>query len=70
MGETDFVAVKDASMEGVGGFIVGNTKECIPTVFWMQWPEDIKQEVAKQSQRKVAQSQTLIWSWLVFSSCG
>jgi hypothetical protein len=47
MGEPDFVGVKDASMEGVGGFIVGNKKECIPTVFRMQWPEDIKREVAK-----------------------
>jgi hypothetical protein len=47
MGEPEFVGVKDASMEGVGGFIVGNTKECIPTIFRIQWPEDIKKEVAK-----------------------
>jgi hypothetical protein len=47
MGEPEFVGVKDASMEGVGGFVMGNTKECIPTVFRMQWPEDIKKEVAK-----------------------
>jgi hypothetical protein len=52
MGEPDFVGVKDASMEGVGGFIVGNTKECIPTVFRMQWPDDIKREVAKTMSKE------------------
>lgn len=33
MGETDFVGVKDASIHGVGGVVVGNKQECVPTVF-------------------------------------
>jgi hypothetical protein len=52
MGEPEFIGVQDASMEGVGGFIVGNTKECVPTVFRMQWPKDIKREVAKSMAKE------------------
>jgi hypothetical protein len=44
MGETDFVGVKDASIHGVGGIVVGDKRECVPTVFRMEWPEDIKQK--------------------------
>jgi hypothetical protein len=45
MGESDYVGVKDASLHGVGGVIVGDKKACIPTVFRLEWPDDIKQEV-------------------------
>ena len=45
MGAPDYVGVKDASVHGVGGFIVGENKECLPTVFRMPWPDDIKREV-------------------------
>jgi hypothetical protein len=47
MGEPDFVGVKDASIHGVGGIVIGDKKECIPTVFRLEWPEDIKNEVLK-----------------------
>jgi hypothetical protein len=46
-GPTDFVGIKDASIHGVGGIIVGEGKPCVPTVFRMQWPQDIKDEVLK-----------------------
>jgi hypothetical protein len=47
MGEPDFVGIKDASVHGVGGIIVGHKSECVPTVFRMEWPDDIKAEVWK-----------------------
>jgi hypothetical protein len=52
MGETDFVGVKDASIHGVGGIVVGDKKECVPTVFRMEWPEDIKTEVLRTNSGK------------------
>eukprot|EP00956_Cyclotella_meneghiniana_P012280 scaffold17443_cov38-Cyclotella_meneghiniana.AAC.11 len=52
MGEPDFLGVKDASGEGVGGFIVGEKSACIPTVFRMEWPEDIKEEVRRTNARR------------------
>lgn len=33
MGATDFVGVKDASLHGVGGIVVGDKEACVPTVF-------------------------------------
>jgi hypothetical protein len=45
MDEPDFVGVKDASLHGVGGIIVGHRKACRPTVFRLEWPQDIKQAV-------------------------
>jgi hypothetical protein len=47
MGETDFVGVKDALIHGVGGIVVGAKEACVPTVFRLQWPQDIKNEVLK-----------------------
>ena len=41
----DYVGVKDASGYGVGGIIVGEAKSCIPTVFRMEWPDDIRAEI-------------------------
>ena len=47
MGEPDYVGVKDASVHGVGGIIIGENKSCIPTVFRMEWPQWVKVEVEK-----------------------
>ena len=47
MGEPDFVGVKDASVHGVGGIIVGEGAACVPTVFRMEWPQWVKDEVKK-----------------------
>ena len=51
-GPPGYVGVKDASVHGVGGIVIGEEKECIPTVFRMEWPEDIKQEVLKTNAGK------------------
>jgi len=48
-GWPDFVGVKDASGYGVGGFIVGENKACIPTVFRFEWPQDIRDEIISES---------------------
>ena len=52
MGEADFVGIKDASIHGVGGIVVGHNKPCIPTVFRVEWPADIKEEVLKTNNNK------------------
>jgi hypothetical protein len=39
MGAPDFVGVKDASIHGVGGIVIGENMACIPTVFRMEWPD-------------------------------
>ena len=51
-GWPDFVGVKDASGYGVGGFIVGENKACIPTVFRFEWPQDIRDEIISESNPK------------------
>jgi hypothetical protein len=52
MGHPDYVGVKDASIHGVGGVIVGENKACVPTVFRLEWPEWVKQEVLKTNSGK------------------
>jgi hypothetical protein len=47
MGAPDFVGVKDASVHGVGGIVIGENMACVPTVFRMEWPEWVKEEVRK-----------------------
>ena len=41
----DFVGVKNASGHGVGGIIVGKNMACTPTVFCMEWPDDVKADI-------------------------
>ena len=45
----DYVGIKDASKQGVGGIIIGENKAVPPTVFRLQWPEDIKQNVVSKA---------------------
>jgi hypothetical protein len=47
MGNPDFVGVKDASVHDVGGIIIGESMACVPTVFRMEWPQWVKDEVIK-----------------------
>ena len=47
MGEPDYIGVKDASIHGVGGVVFGEGKACVPTVFRMEWPQWVKDEVRK-----------------------
>lgn len=47
LGAPDYVVVKDASVHGVGGIIIGEHMACVLTVFRIEWPEWVKQEVIK-----------------------
>ena len=48
-GWPDYVGVKDASGHGVGGVIIGEGRECIPTVFRFEWPQDMKEDLVSHS---------------------
>ena len=39
----------DASREGCGGTIVGTGKACLPTVFRLGWPDDIRRMLVTKS---------------------
>ena len=39
-GHPDAIGIVDASKEGVGGIVVGENDEIIPTVFRLEWPEE------------------------------
>ena len=45
----DFVGICNASSHGVGGIIVGKVESCIPTVFCLQWPPDISNDIKSLS---------------------
>jgi hypothetical protein len=48
-GWPDYVGVKDASGHGVGGIIVGEGKECVPTVFRFEWPQWVKDDLVSET---------------------
>eukprot|EP00956_Cyclotella_meneghiniana_P024898 scaffold50779_cov23-Cyclotella_meneghiniana.AAC.1 len=52
MGPPDFVGVQDASIYGMGAVIIGEEKACIPTVFRVEWPKWVQQEVLKTNDGK------------------
>ena len=71
-GWPDYIGVCNASSHGVGGVVFGEKDECIPTVFWWEWPEDIKSSYKKKvitnSDLKMA---GLLYLWLVMEEvCG
>jgi len=47
-----FIGVVDASSHGVGGIIIGELLECLPTVFRLQWPPDITTNVKSETNPK------------------
>ncbi|KAL7549199.1 hypothetical protein ACHAWF_012468 [Thalassiosira exigua] len=47
----DYVGVKDASEQGVGGVVIGENMPCTPTVFRLEWPDDIKRSIVTSSNR-------------------
>ena len=51
-GWPDYVGIKDASVHGVGGVIFGKNKACIPTVFRLEWPPDIKADLVSEHNPK------------------
>ena len=70
----DYVGIKDASKQGVGGIIVGENKAVPPTVFRLEWPEDIKQDVISKANPNGSITNSdlemagLILLWLVMES--
>ena len=44
MGWPEFVGIMDASGEGVRGVVISKDSKCVPTVYWMEWPKDIKKD--------------------------
>ncbi len=51
-GWPDFIGLVDASSRGVGGVIIGELSECLPTVFRLQWPPDITANVKSEANPK------------------
>jgi len=47
-GWPDYVGVCDASKFGVGGIVVGELKEVPPTVFRVEWPMEVQQELVSE----------------------
>ena len=45
---SDFIGVKDASGQGVGGIMLGENKACVSTVFLYEWPDDIKADLVSE----------------------
>ena len=38
-----YIGVKDVSSHGIGGIIMGEGKAFVPTVFLLDWPDDINE---------------------------
>jgi len=53
-GWPDYIGIVDASSHGVGGVVIGELSEITPTVFRLQWPEEIQKGsgVLRQPQRQ------------------
>ena len=67
----DYVGIKDASGQGVGGVVFGEHKSCTPTVFRYQWPPDITADInsEKNPNGRITNSDLemagLLMLWLV-----
>ena len=48
-GHPDIVGIVDASKEGVGGIVVGENEPITPTVFRLEWPEEVRALVISQA---------------------
>jgi hypothetical protein len=44
-GWPELIRIADASSQGVGGVVMGETSQCIPTVFCWEWPQDVTANV-------------------------
>jgi len=51
-GWPDFIGVVDTSSHGVGGVIIGELSECLPTVFRLQRPSDMTANVISEATLK------------------
>ena len=48
-GHPDVIGIVDASKEGVGGVVVGENLAVVPTVFRLEWPEEVRALVISDS---------------------
>ena len=48
-GHPDGIGIVDASKEGVGGIVVGENMPIVPTVFRLEWPEEVRELVMSDS---------------------
>jgi hypothetical protein len=76
-GWPDFIGIVNASSYVVGGVVLGELSECIPTVFWWEWPKDIHKEIRSFGNpiRSITNSDLemvgLLLLWLVIEGvCG
>ena len=76
-GWPDYIGVQDASGQGVGGVIFGENMACPPTVFRYEWPDDVKQNIISQTNRRGGITNSdlemagLLCTWLVMEEvCG
>ena len=65
-----FVGVKDTSLHGVWGIVFGEDRACLPTVFGLPWPDDVKANVnPRNSKGRLTNSDLecagLVLLWLV-----
>ena len=44
-GDPEVAGIVDASKEGVGGVVFGITHACVPTVFRMEWPKEVRDQL-------------------------
>ena len=45
VGHPDYVGIMDAAKEGTGGVVIGEGSACVPTVFRLEWPQDVQAQV-------------------------
>jgi hypothetical protein len=48
LGHPHYVGIKDASGHGVGGVVVGEGDAVVPTVFRLEWPQEVRDELVSQ----------------------
>ena len=51
-GHPDFIGIVDASTEGVGDIVVGGNEAVKPTVFWLEWPKEVRTLVCSEANPK------------------
>ncbi len=47
-GHPHFIGIDDASGYGVGGIVVGELDACVPTVFRLEWPQSIRDNLVTE----------------------
>ena len=48
VGHPDYVGIMDAAKEGTGGVVIGEGSACVPTVFRLEWPQEVQAQVVTE----------------------